>query len=138
MFDTDKSPLDNMISGEMMNKEFVTFQSKEENLHYPGVFDVEPQEVAEKADQVFLVDVRQPDEFTNDPKHTPNAKLIVLDTLAEQLHQLPKNQTIVFVCRSGSRSARSSSIALENGFQHVFNMKGGMILWNELHLDTQA
>jgi rhodanese-related sulfurtransferase len=138
MFEADRSPLNKMISGETMNNKIINFSTKEENLHYAGVWDVEPQEVSEKADQVFLVDVRQPDEFVGDLGHIPGAKLIVLDTLMNHLGEIPKDQTVVFVCRSGGRSARAAAFALENGFQHVFNLKGGMILWNELHLDTQA
>ncbi len=117
---------------------FVQFETKEQNLHYPNVMDIEPMELVDKKDQVALIDVRQPDEFTSDLGHIPGAKLIVLDTLPEHIQEIPKDKTVVFVCRSGGRSARATSFALENGFEHVYNLKGGMILWNELHFETEV
>lgn len=125
------------LSGNWMNKQIISFDSKEENLHYEGVFDIDPKELLKKKDQVVLVDVRQPDEFTGELGHIPSAELIVLDTIPERIKELPKDKTIVFVCRSGGRSAKATAFALSSGFQHVFNLKGGMILWNELHLPTE-
>jgi hydroxyacylglutathione hydrolase len=63
---------------------------------------------------------------------------MVLDDLAETLNTLPKDKTIVFVCRSGGRSAKATHLATQNGYTHVYNLKGGMLLWNELHLPTEA
>lgn len=118
--------------------QFVEFESKEPNLYYSGVFDIEPMELEQKRDQVVLIDVRQPDEFTGDLGHIPGAELIVLDTLEDRIHELPKDKTLVFVCRSGGRSARATEMALEHSFKSVYNLKGGMILWNELHFETEA
>lgn len=114
------------------------FESREENLHHHGVIDIDPKELARKKDQVCLIDVRQPEEFTGELGHIPGARLMVLDTLGERIQELPKDQTIVFVCRSGGRSARAASMALAAGLTNVYNLKGGMLLWNELHLPTEA
>lgn len=116
---------------------FTHFASKSENPHYEGVFDIEPQELKNKLNDVKLIDVRQPDEYTGELGHIPNAELMVLDTLPDRLATLPKDKTVVFICRSGGRSARATAFALMNGFQSVFNLQGGMLLWNELHLPTQ-
>ncbi len=116
----------------------MNFETREENLHYQGVVDIDPKELIQKKDQVFLVDVRQPDEFTGELGHIPGAKLIVLDTLEDHIQELPRDKAIVFVCRSGGRSARASSWAIAAGFKEVYNLKGGMLLWNELHLPTEA
>lgn len=116
----------------------LNFETRENNLHYQGVVDVDPKELAQKKDQVELIDVRQPDEFTGELGHIPGAKLITLDVLGDQLDKLPKNKTIVFVCRSGGRSARAAAMALSEGFTGIYNLKGGMLLWNELHLPTEA
>jgi rhodanese-related sulfurtransferase len=135
------SPQDRKLDGETVSSEksskFVQFESSEENLHYHGVMDIEPQELAKKKDQVVLIDVRQPEEFQGDLGHIPGAKLIALDTLPDHLDAIPRDRTVVFVCRSGGRSARAAAYAIENGIRNVFNLKGGMILWNELHLQTE-
>lgn len=114
------------------------FETKEENLYYPGVWDIEVSEVHKKLSTVALIDVRQPEEFTGELGHVPGSKLIELGLLPESLDQLPKDKTIVFICRSGSRSARAAAFAIENGITDVYNMKGGMLLWNQMHYNTEA
>lgn len=116
----------------------LTFDSKEENLHYPGVIDIDPKELVKKMSAVVLIDVRQPEEFCGELGHIPNAKLVVLDSLDTNLSKIPKDKTVVFVCRSGGRSARATAFAIQNGYSTVFNLKGGMLLWNDLHLPTET
>jgi hydroxyacylglutathione hydrolase len=128
----------NTSENRKLNEEqMIQFESKEENLHYPGVFDVDPKELSKKLSQVCLIDVRQPEEFTGELGHIPKAKILTLDTLEDRLSEIPKDQTVVFVCRSGGRSARATSLAQSHGFTNVYNLKGGMLLWNDLHLPTE-
>jgi hydroxyacylglutathione hydrolase len=121
---------------DMNNK--ITFEAAEENLHFEGVRDVDPRDLYHKLSEVVLIDVRQPDEFVGDLGHIPGARLIVLDQLEEKMNEIPKDRTVVFVCRSGGRSARASAMATAAGLNDNYNLKGGMILWNELHLDTEG
>lgn len=138
MLNTPNSPENRKLEGDTMKSQAVQFESKEENLHFEGVMDIDPRELHDKKDQVVLIDVRQPEEFTGELGHIPGAKLIVLDTLPDHMNEIPKDQPVVFVCRSGGRSARAASFALENGYKNIYNLKGGMILWNELHFETEA
>ncbi len=131
------SPENRKLQGEITSQ-FVQFETSEDNLYYEGVLDIDPRELAQKKDQVVLIDVRQPEEYQGDLGHIPGSMLIALDTLEDHLDQVPRNRTVVFVCRSGSRSARAAAWAMENGLKNVYNLKGGMILWNELHLQTEA
>ncbi len=117
-----------------MASQFVHFNTQRSNGQFPGVQDIDPQELMEKKSQVVVVDVRRPDEFTGELGHVPGALLMVLDTLPERLEELPKDKTVVFVCLAGGRSARATAFALEAGYTNVFNMKGGMTLWNQLSL----
>lgn len=116
----------------------VDFSSKQASPDSPGIHDIDPKELWEKRDQVCIVDVRRPDEFTGELGHIPGARLIVLDTLEVRLSEIPKDQTVVFVCRSGGRSGRATAFAKANGLDHVFNMKGGMLLWNQLGLKVEG
>ena len=52
---------------------------------------------------IVLVDVRQPEEFAYDG-HVAGARLLPLPVLAMRLNELPKDQPIVCICRSGNRS----------------------------------
>jgi hydroxyacylglutathione hydrolase len=116
---------------------FVQFESKTENPHYEGVFDISPEELAKKKSEVIMIDVRQPDEFTGELGHIPGAELLVLDTLPDHMSKISKDKTVVFVCRSGGRSARATAFALMNGYKEVYNMMGGMLMWNNLQLPTE-
>ncbi|MBX3020756.1 MAG: rhodanese-like domain-containing protein [Bdellovibrionales bacterium] len=121
-----------------MANQKVHFNSRQGNPDIAGVEDIDPKELFEKRSFVKIVDVRRPDEYTGELGHVGGAELIVLDTLPERLAELSKDDTVVFVCRSGARSARAAAFAKDNGFDHVFNMKGGMILWNELDLVVEG
>lgn len=122
----------------MSRKFIVDFDDKQPNPKLENVMDIPPQSLLKKKGSLHVIDVRRPDEFTGELGHIPGAELFTLDTLPERIVELPKNETLVFVCRSGGRSSKASALALENGFQSVFNLQGGMILWNELNMETEG
>lgn len=113
------------------------FKNKSINPHFSEVEDVTPQEVFESTANVKLVDVREISEFTGELGHAPKSELVVLSTLPEKLKSLPQDKTIVFICRSGGRSAQAAAYAKQQGYQNVHNMLGGMLLWNQLQLPTE-
>jgi rhodanese-related sulfurtransferase len=113
------------------------FTSQTENPQFPEVLDLDPKEVLEKQDQLTLIDVRRADEYIGELGHIPGAQLLTLDQLPMKIDSLPQDKPIVFICRSGARSAQAASFALESGFETVFNMRGGMILWNEYGFETE-
>lgn len=112
------------------------FKTSEENPFVPGVQDIQPVELWEQKNEVRIIDVRQPEEYTGELGHIPGSELMVLGTLPEAFPAVGKDQTIVFVCRSGGRSAQATAFAHSLGYESVFNMKGGMLLWNDLKLPT--
>ncbi len=116
---------------------FVNFSHAEPNASLQQVMDVHPHSVLQKKNSIRIIDVRRLDEFKGELGHIPGAQLLTVETLPERTHELPKDKTIVFVCRSGGRSARATAFALEEGFKNVFNMQGGMVLWNQLGLETE-
>lgn len=115
----------------------IAFNSSEQNPSHPEVLDVSPQEVLEKKKDLVIFDVRQQDEFVGELGHIPGARLLVLDTLPAKLAEVPKDKTVVFVCRSGGRSGKATAYALGQGYKTVYNMKGGMLLWNDLQLPVE-
>ncbi len=121
-----------------MPSQLTNFTTKQNNPENPGVEDIDPKELFEKRAQVKIIDVRRPDEYTGELGHVPGAELMVLDNLPQEISTLPKDQTVVFVCRSGGRSGRATAFAKENGYTQVYNMKGGMLLWNQLNLAVEG
>jgi rhodanese-related sulfurtransferase len=75
----------------------------------------------------FILDVRTPQEW--DEYHIPGAVLVPLHELPNRLGEVPSDQDVVVVCRSGNRSAAARDILLEAGFEKVTSMGGGMLQW---------
>lgn len=117
---------------------YTTFTSAETNPELDMVQDVSPDEVNAKINGLTIVDVRSSEEYVGELGHIPNSKLVTLDTLMDHIDDIPKEKTVVFICRSGRRSANATAIAKDNGFESVYNMKGGMLLWNEMGLTTEG
>ena len=82
----------------------------------------------------YMLDVREPMEW--DEFHMPGATLIPLGTLESRVNELPKDQEIVVVCRSGNRSVTGRDILLEAGFTNVTSMAGGMNEWRSAGFPT--
>ena len=75
----------------------------------------------------FVVDVRTQEEW--DEYHAPNAALIPLDELPNRLNEVPKDQEILVVCRSGNRSQEGRDILLAAGY-NATSMAGGLKEWS--------
>ncbi|MDD2430466.1 MAG: rhodanese-like domain-containing protein [Firmicutes bacterium] len=81
-----------------------------------------------QSDSLLIVDVREPFEY--EAGHIPGSILIPLGDIPTFLNNLPKNKTILVVCRSGRRSLEAARLLAENGFEEVLNYEGGMLEWD--------
>lgn len=94
------------------------------------VVEVEPQWVAFNTEGVFVVDVRQPEEFAGELGRAPGAVLAPLAELAQHLQGWERGKPIVTICRSGGRSMQAAKALRDAGFREVASMRGGMLAWN--------
>jgi rhodanese-related sulfurtransferase len=94
--------------------------------------NIAPNELAKKLDVVWLVDVRSAQEYSGG--HVAGARLIPLDTLANRAHELPKDQPIACICRSGGRSRVACEQLAMLGFTQLQNVQGGMMAWQRARL----
>jgi rhodanese-related sulfurtransferase len=78
------------------------------------------------ADAPLLVDVREPDEWS--AGHIDGALHIPMGELAARLGEVPKEQDVVVVCRSGRRSAAVTTYLAQGGWQ-ARNLTDGMVAW---------
>lgn len=84
-----------------------------------------------------LIDVRRAEEYSGELGHIEGAQLKTLGPeLESYLSTADKSKNILFICRSGARSANATLIAMQLGFNNVFNMQGGMMAWNENGFDV--
>lgn len=82
-----------------------------------------------KADFVLL-DVRNPDEYDY---CNLGGKLIPLSELSLRMDELKRDQHIIVHCHAGGRSRRAVEFLMQQGFEHVENLKGGITAWaNEI------
>lgn len=80
-----------------------------------------------RRDGSLVLDVREPSEWADG--HIDGATLIPLGELSARAGELPRDRSIVVVCRSGNRSAQGRDILLGAGFTAVTSMGGGMSDW---------
>jgi phage shock protein E len=73
-----------------------------------------------KAGKTIIVDVRTPEEWTNDG-HADCTTLIPLNELESKIETLRSYDKIVFVCRSGGRAGRAKELLESKGFKDVSN-----------------
>jgi sulfur-carrier protein adenylyltransferase/sulfurtransferase len=95
-----------------------------------GEIDVKGvKEKLDRGDNFVLIDVREPHEYRI--CNIPGAKLIPLGEVPNRLGELDKTADIVVHCKSGMRSAKACGILRQAGFEHVRNMKGGILAWSD-------
>jgi rhodanese-related sulfurtransferase len=84
----------------------------------------------------FVLDVRTQEEW--DEFHAPDTTHIPLDELESRLNELPKDEEIVVICRSGNRSQQGRDTLLENGFTAVTSVEGGLKEWSAAGYPIEA
>jgi SulP family sulfate permease len=80
----------------------------------------------------MVVDVREPREYHQG--HIPEAELVPLPEILKWTVEMPREQDIVLVCRSGRRSQRAACVMQQHGCQRVRILKGGMLDWESAGL----
>lgn len=74
----------------------------------------------------WLLDVREPEEWV--AGHAPAARHIPLGELGARSGEIPADQTVYVICRSGNRSAHATH-ALNGAGWRAVNVVGGMHEW---------
>ncbi len=80
-----------------------------------------------RGDGAFVLDVREQSEWNE--LHVPDSTLIPLGTLPQRMNEVPKDQQVVVICRSGNRSAQARDLLLQAGYENVTSVAGGIREW---------
>ncbi|MFK5950249.1 MAG: rhodanese-like domain-containing protein [Methylococcales bacterium] len=59
----------------------------------------------------------------------PNAEKLPLHTLPARLNEISADELTILYCRSGARSAQGVGYMAQQGFDNVYNLRGGIIAW---------
>jgi rhodanese-related sulfurtransferase len=90
---------------------------------------------AARASEVTLLDVREHVELelaaVNGAMHIP------MRDVPARLAELDRDAPLVVMCHSGGRSRRVAEYLSSNGFQKVFNLRGGIDAWST-EIDPQV
>ncbi len=79
---------------------------------------------------LFLLDVREPDEVAMGA--IPGVVPVPMGQVASRLSEVPTDQDVVVICRSGGRSGRITEQLLASGYTRVRNLSGGTMSWSAL------
>lgn len=83
--------------------------------------------VTEIADDTYLLDVREDDEWA--AGHAPGAHHLPMMELPARMAEVPTDVDVAVICRSGGRSAQVVAYLMNNGWDQVRNVDGGMRQW---------
>ena len=82
----------------------------------------------------LLLDVRETQEFNF--CHIEGSQLMPMQSVPARINELDKEQHIVTICHHGMRSQQVAQFLLQNGFNNITNLSGGVNAWaNEVDLD---
>jgi rhodanese-related sulfurtransferase len=85
-------------------------------------------------EDAVVLDVRPMADFSTG--HIINSINIPINGLKGQLNRLEKyrHKPIIVACRSGAQSSSACKQLHKEGFEKVFNLKGGILAWQDANL----
>ena len=82
-----------------------------------------------------LLDVRELDEFRS--VRVAGSLFIPMSQLAVRLQDVPRDRPVMVMCASGSRSTGVTTYLLQQGWEDVGNVAGGIDGWQRLGLPVK-
>ncbi|MBW3545128.1 MAG: ThiF family adenylyltransferase, partial [Bacteroidetes bacterium] len=74
----------------------------------------------------LLLDVREPHEYED---ANLGGLSVPLKTLPDRLDEITRDKKIIVHCHSGQRSKQAIQLLQEQGYQNLYNLKGGIVAW---------
>ena len=102
-----------------------------ENVVVPEITPDELNERFELGRVPVLLDVREL--FEREIVDLPDYGQLSIPTgqFIERMGELDPEKEVVVYCRSGARSEQVARYLMQNGFEHVLNLRGGVLGWRE-------
>ncbi len=94
-----------------------------------GISEVSPAEARPAIEAAYsqFIDVRSPEEYAEG--HAYRARNLPLDTLAENLDKIEKQEPVYIICQTDNRSREAAKILVNAGFSRAIVVIGGTDAW---------
>jgi sulfur-carrier protein adenylyltransferase/sulfurtransferase len=86
----------------------------------------ELKEKLDKSEDLQLIDVREPHEAE---QLAMGGELIPMGDVMDNLEKISRSKPVIVHCKSGMRSAAIVQALEKQGFENVYNLKGGIMAW---------
>jgi rhodanese-related sulfurtransferase len=100
-------------------------------MFFSNIKEIDAKELAtwmsDTEKQFRIIDVREPMEIAQGS--IPGAEPMPMSSLGNRLAEIQQDQQVVFICRSGARSGQVCAYLAQNGFENVYNLRGGVLGW---------
>ena len=99
---------------------------------------ISPQQVYDaiyKDRSIQLIDVRTPEEFKGNHLKGAQNICVTSDDFKEKVKRLDKNKPVYVYCNRGGQSAQAAIALKELGFTKIYDLEGGILLWEENKLE---
>jgi rhodanese-related sulfurtransferase len=92
----------------------------------------------EGGEEITIIDVREPSEFTGDMGHIEGSLNIPISEISKAFSEsrLPLDKPLAFICATGERSLYASKLAADIGHKAPMNIRGGMVQWHLTGLEV--
>ena len=84
-------------------------------------------QLKENGETVRVIDIRQPAELN--AGIIPGAEALPMHIIPLRMNEFKRDEKLIMVCRSGGRSAQACMYLQQQGYENVFNLRGGMMAW---------
>jgi rhodanese-related sulfurtransferase len=84
-------------------------------------------QLKENDETIRVIDIRQPAELN--AGIIPGAEALPMHIIPLRINEFERDEKLIMVCRSGARSAQACMFMQQQGYDNVFNLRGGMMAW---------
>ena len=79
-------------------------------------------------DELLLIDVRTAREVAMGVI-TETPEIMPMVTIPMRMSEIPKDKKVIIYCRTGARSGQACMYLQQQGFDNVYNLQGGIVMW---------
>ncbi len=80
-----------------------------------------------EGDDFYLLDIRSAGEVAQGM--LPDSDHMPMHVIPLRMDELPRDKDVILYCHSGARSYHACAYLIQQGFENVINLRGGILGW---------